>query len=93
MSCVKSQKTIDTSDAQNVVNKNGRTMERVNCVVCGITKTQFVKGTQKCASILNEATNSLPFEMHFPAYSFTGPCNKLSNRLKPNLTPKDWINL
>ena len=87
------------------------------CVVCGITKTQFVRRSEKereghfvpsefpqtsslkllkvgptpsGGSILNEAINNLPFEMHLPGHNFTGPGTKLKKRLTSNLTPKTW---
>ena len=89
MYCVKCKKKTETGDTQNVVSKNGRHMKRGKCLVCGITKTQFVKDTQG-GSVLNKAINSLPFEMHLPGHNFTGPGTKLSKRLNPDMTPKQW---
>jgi hypothetical protein len=63
-------------------------MKRGKCVVCEKVKTQFVR--KEGGSILNTAINNLPFEMHLPGHSFTGPGTKLNKRLKPNLQPKDW---
>ncbi len=93
--CIKCKRVTDTSDTQNVVTKNGRNMKKGKCVVCGVTKTQFVKGKNgvsslKGGSVMNKAINNLPFEMHLPGHNFTGPGTKLSKRLNPNLTPKDW---
>ena len=64
-------------------------MKRGTCVVCGTTKTQFIKA-QKGGSLLNKAINNLPFEMHLPGHNFTGPGTKLKKRLNPDLTPKKW---
>ena len=58
--CKKKKKTTDTSDVQFVVSKNGRNMKRGTCVICGTTKTQFIKA-QKGGSLLNKAINNLPF--------------------------------
>ena len=43
MYCVKCKKATDTSDVLFVVSKNGRNMKRGMCVICGTTKTQFIK--------------------------------------------------
>ena len=64
-------------------------MKRGTCVICGTTKTQFIK-TQKGGSLLNKAINNLPFEMHLPGHNFTGPGTKLKKRFNPDLTPKKW---
>lgn len=42
--CVKCNRKTETRDIRNVVSKNNRYMLRGVCVVCGMTKTQFVKG-------------------------------------------------
>ena len=41
MYCVKCKKATD--NVQYVVSKNGRNMKRGTCVICGTTKTQFIK--------------------------------------------------
>ena len=87
MYCVKCKKATDTSNVQFV--KNGRNMKRGMCVICGTTKTQFIKG-QEGGSLLNKAINNLSFEMHLPGQNFTGPGTKLKKRLNQDLTPKDW---
>ena len=89
MYCVKCKKTTDTSNIQYAVSKNDRNMKRGTCVICGTTKTQFIK-VHKGALLLNEAINNLPFEMHLPGHNFTGPGTKLKKRLNPDLTPKKW---
>jgi Phospholipase A2-like domain len=52
-------------------------------------KTRFVK-TSDGGSILNDAINNLPFELHLPGHNFTGPSTRLVKRLNLDLTPKDW---
>lgn len=89
MYCVKCKKHTDTDNIQHVVTKNNRNMLRGVCVSCGSTKTQFVK-LPEGGSFLNSTINSLPFEMHLPGHSFTGPGTKLKQRLNPDDTPKSW---
>ena len=89
MYCVKCRKTTDTSNMEFAVSKNGRNMKRGKCVICGTTKTQFIKA-QKGGSLLNKAINNLPFEMHLPGHNFTGPGTKSKKWLNPDLTPKKW---
>ena len=74
---------------QFTVSKNGRNMKRGTCVICGTTKTQFIKA-QKGGSLLNEFINNLPVEMHLPGHNFTGPGTKLKKLLHPDLTLKKW---
>ena len=45
MYCVRCKKVTETSDIQNTVTKNNRHMLRGKCVVCGTTKTQFIKSS------------------------------------------------
>ena len=89
MYCVKCKKATDTSNVQFGVSKNGRNVKRGKCVICGTTKTQFIKA-QKGGSLLNKAINNLPFEMHLPGHNFTGPGTKLDKIVNPDLTPKKW---
>ena len=89
MYCVKCKKRTDTRNEQLTTTKNNRHMKRGACVVCGTTKTQFVKSS-KGGSILNKLINNLPVEMHLPGHNFTGPGTKLNKRLNPDLTPKSW---
>ena len=79
------KKITDTSNEQFTVSKNKRNMKRGTCVVCGTTKTQFIKA-QKGGSLLNKFINNLPVEMHLPGHNFTG----LNKRLNSDLTPKKW---
>ena len=89
MYCVKCKKATDTSNVQFTVSKNRRNMKRGMCVICGMTKTQFIKA-QKGGALLNTAINNLPFEMHLPGHNFTGPRTKLKKRLNQDLTPEEW---
>ena len=66
--------------------KNGRNMKRGTCIICGTTKTQFIRA-QKGGSLLNKAINKLPFEMHLPDHNFTGPGTKLKKQLNPDFNP------
>ena len=54
---VKWKNATDTSGVQFVISKNGRNMKRRTCVICGTTKTQFIK-VQKGGSLLNKAINN-----------------------------------
>ena len=54
MHCVKCKKATDTSGVRFVVSKNGRNMKRGTCVICGKTKTRFIK-VQEGGSLLNKA--------------------------------------
>ena len=74
-----------------MVSKNRRNMKRGKCVICGTTKTQFIK-TREDGSLLNQAINNLPFEMHLPGHNFTGPSTEVKKRINPDLTLKKWIN-
>ena len=64
-------------------------MKRGTCVICGTTKTQFIKSPAG-DSLLNKVINNLPVEMHLPGHNFTGPGTKLNKRLNLDLTPKKW---
>ena len=89
MYCVKCKKRTDTTNERVTTTKNNRHMKRGTCVICGTTKTQFIKAP-KGGSLLNKFINNLPVEMHLPGHNFTGPGTKLNKRLKPDLTPKEW---
>ena len=89
MYCVKCKKQTDTTNEQITTTKNNRHMKRGVCVICGTTKTQFIK-SPKGGSLLNKVINNLPVEMHLPGHNFTGPGTKLNKRLNPDLTPKKW---
>ena len=89
MFCVKCKKVTDTSNVQYTVSKNGRNMKRGKCVICGMTKTQFIKA-RKGGSLLNKAINILPLKIHLPGHNFTGSGTNLKKQLNPDLTPKKW---
>jgi len=54
------------------------------CIVCGTKKSRFVKatkgrqGSKFGQGFINNAINSLPFEMHLPGHYFTRPRTKLN---------------
>ena len=58
MYCVKCKMATNTSNMQFAVSKNRRNMKRGTCVICGTTKTQFIKAL-KGESLLNKAINNL----------------------------------
>ena len=89
MYCVKCKKRTETTNKQTTKTKNNRHQKRGTCVVCGTTKTQFIKAPTG-GSLLNKAINNLPVEMHLPGHNFTGPGTKLNKRLNQDLTPKKW---
>ena len=89
MYCVKCRKETETSNERLATSKNGKRMKQGTCVVCGKTKTRFVKATEG-GSLLNKIINNLPVEMHLPGYNFAGPGTKLNKRLNPDMTPKEW---
>ena len=90
MYCVKCKKITETDREMRTTTKNNRNMKRGRCVVCGSTKTQFIKGVPTGGNILNNIINKLPFEMHLPGHNFTGPGTKLGQRLQNDLTPQSW---
>ena len=96
--CVKCRTKTDSADVHNVVSRNGRSMLRGKCAICGTTKTQFVKANSggDLVSSLNSVTSKIklpwakyPGEMHLPGMNFAGPGTRLDLRLNPNGTPKD----
>ena len=72
MYCVKCKKATDTSNEQFAVSKNGRNMKRGTCVICGTTKTQFIK-VQKGGSLLNKAINNIPSKCIYQVIILRGP--------------------
>ena len=67
-------------------------MRRGQYIICGKTKTPFVKKEVRGAggSFLKTFVNILPFEMHFAGHNFTGPGTKLYKRLNSDETLKEW---
>ena len=53
MYCIKCEKNANKSDIQFVISRNGRIMKQGTCVICGMTKTQFIKA-QEGGSLLNK---------------------------------------
>ena len=99
MYCVKCKTHTETENVVYVVTRNRRTTLKGTCVVCGITKTQFVKATEggDLVGSLNSVTRNIklpwakfPGEMHLIGHSFTGPGTRLDMRLNPDSTPKEW---
>lgn len=100
MYCVKCKSKTETTDMQNVVSKNGRSMLRGKCALCNSTKTQFVKtGSASGGDLVSSLSNitsgiKLPWarysgEMHIPGMNFAGPGTRLDLRLNSDGTPKD----
>jgi len=96
MYCLRCKKKTETIDLHDVVTKNGRSMLRGKCVVCGSIKTQFVKktGGDLTSSITSKTRNiKLPWakylsEMHLPGMNFAGPGTRLDLRLDSSGRPK-----
>ena len=89
MYCVKCKKRTETTNERITTTKNKKHIKRGTCIVCGTTKTQFIKASAG-GSLLNKAINNLPVEMHLLGHNFTGPGTKLNKRLNPDLTQKKW---
>ena len=87
--CVKCKTKTDTLNPEAITTKNNKAMIKGKCSVCGITKTQFIKGVEG-KGVINKMINNLPIEMHLPGYNFAGPGTNLKKRLNPDLTPKEW---
>ena len=89
MYCFRCKCFTATKDVERVITKNNRNMLRGTCEECGGAKSQFTK-SELGQGLTNKLINNLPFEMHLPGHNFTGPGTKLSRRLNPDLSPKDW---
>ena len=81
MYCLKCKKKTQTNNEQIESRRKTGT-----CAICGCRKSQFISGR----GVVNKIINNLPFEMHLPGHSFTGPGTNLKKRLKPNLEPHEW---
>ena len=53
MYCVKCKKRTDTTHEQITTTKNNRHMKRGVCVMCGTTKTQFIKSPKGGSLLIN----------------------------------------
>ena len=80
MYCLKCRRVTETENITTVTSKNYRLMRLGQCVTCGPMKYQFVRKDVADGSFLNSLVNKLPFEMHQPGHSFTGPGTKLNKR-------------
>jgi len=89
MYCAKCRRFMETKDMKQRTTKNNRQMLQGICVVCETKNSKFIK-SQEAKGFLNNAINSLPFQMQLPGHSLTGPSTKLDKRLNPDLTPKAW---
>ena len=72
MYCVKCKKTTDTSNVQYAVSKNGRNMKQGMCIICGTTKTQFIKA-HNGGSLLIKAINNYLSKCIFRAITLRDP--------------------
>ena len=90
MYCLKCRRVTETENIASATSKNGRLMRRGQCVICGKSKTKFIKRGITFGCFLNSMVNKLPFEMHLPGHNLTGPGTKLYKRLNPDGTPKEW---
>jgi len=75
-------------DLKQKTTKNNCQMLQGICVVCGMKMSKFISASGK--GCINESINSLPFEMHMPVHTFTGPGTKLNKRLNEDMTLKAW---
>ena len=87
--CAKCRRFTETTDIKQRTTKNNRQMFQGICVVCETKNSKSIK-SQEAKGFLNNVINNLPFQMHLPGHSFTGPGTKLDKRLNPDLTPKAW---
>ena len=90
MYCLKCKGQTDTINVTDVISKNDRKMKQGYYIKCGTKKSTFPKEVKNGGSYLNKTINNLPFELHLPGHSFTGPGTKLNIRLNPDDTPKKW---
>ena len=88
--CLKCRRVTEAENITTAMSENGRLMRRGQFIICGKTKTQFVKKGAAGGSFLNTLVNKLPFEIHLPGHNLTGPGTKLYKRLNPDGTPKEW---
>ena len=79
MYCVKCRRKTETKNVTTFTSKNKTRMKRRQCVICGRTKTQFIKSDATAGSFLITTINKLLFELHLSRYNFTA-----------NGTPKEW---
>ena len=73
MYSLKCRRVTETQNITTATSKNGRLMRRGQCIICGKTKTQFIKSDATGGSFFNTLVNKLLLEMHLPEHYFTGP--------------------
>ena len=71
----------ETNNVTTVTSKNQRPMKRGQCVTCGSTKTQLIKGYAVGDSFLNSANSKLPFEFHLQGHNFTEAGTNLTHSM------------
>ena len=84
--CLKCKTKTDTLEIEQRKSKNNRLMLQGKCLLCGTTKSRFIKNQE------GKGWTDLPFELHPPVsltkrYSFVGPGTKLNKRLDENKNP------
>ena len=84
--CLKCKTKTDTLEIEQSKSKNNRLMLQGKCLLCGTTKSRFIKNQEV------KGWTDLPFELHPPVsltkrYSFVGPGTKLNKRLDENKNP------
>ena len=77
MYCLNCRRVTETENITTATSKNGRLMRRGPCIICGKTKTQFIKSDATGGSFLNTLVNKLSFEINLPGHNFPGPGTKL----------------
>ena len=86
--CIKEKKQTECTPGSERYERanNGRLMLKCVCESCGITKTKFVKDTQKGGAIdIHKAIGRLPKPKKgftLPGHYYTGPYNPLDEQLK-----------
>ena len=90
--CVSCKKNTDSINPKKVTAKNGRLMEKSNCVICGKNKCKFIKGVKDNVDYfrkgrgvdIHKAILKVAPKKGFlmPGHKYTGPGNPLEKQLK-----------
>ena len=90
--CVTCKKNTDSINPKKVKAKNGRLMEKSNCVICGKNKSKFIKGVKDNVDYfrkgrgvdIHKAILKVAPKKGFVMYGhkYTGPGNPLNKQLK-----------
>ena len=82
--CVKERHETESIKPRYVKAKNGRMMMKSTCANCGITKSQFVKGSHGSGVDIHNAILKVAPKKGFvlPGHNYTGPGNPLDKQLK-----------